>query len=186
MRELSIAYGNSRNAKVWVNKTVVWEELVGRLRSPLRTAETVEDYKDMKKVDRDEAKDHGGFVAGQLKEGRRQIDKVLSRSMITLDGDELTPEFIKEFESRMPYAAVLYSTHSSTVDAPRARIIVPLTRNVSPEEFIAVSRYMAKELGIDMFDECSYRANQLMYWPSCPRDGEYLFAEVRKNWMDPD
>ncbi|MBR6172396.1 MAG: hypothetical protein IKQ49_04430 [Eubacterium sp.] len=186
MRELSIAYGNSRNAKVWTNKTITWENLKIRLRNPLRTAETVEAYKTMKKADRDMAKDHGGFVAGLLKEGKRQIDHVLSRSMITLDGDSLTKDFVCDFARRMPYASLLYSTHSSTPEAPRARIIVPLSRDVAPEEFIAVSRYLAKELGMDMFDVCSYRANQLMYWPSCPMDGEYLFYEVGKPWMNPD
>ena len=120
----------------------------------------------MKKAERDAAKDHGGFVAGQLKEGRRQVDKVLSRSMITLDGDKVTREFVDAFEKKMYYAAILYSTHSSTPKEPRVRVIVPLTRDVSPEEFIAVSRYLAKDLGIEMFDECSYRVNQLMYWPS--------------------
>ncbi len=186
MRELRIAYGNSCRAKVWVNKTTTWENLTDKLRNPLRTAETVEDYRKMKKSDRDMAKDHGGFVGGQLKEGRRQIDKVLSRSMITLDGDKLTREFVDHFEERMNCAAVLYSTHSSTPEAPRARVILPITRDVTPEEFIAISRYLAKDLGIDMFDECSYRANQLMYWPSCPMDGEYLFRKVDKPWLDPD
>ena len=157
MKELHIAYGNSCHAKIWVNKTIEWEALIDKLKNPLRTAETVEDYRRMNMNDRATAKDHGGFVAGQLKEGRRRIDNVLSRSMITLDGDKLTPDFVADFQKRMNYAAVLYSTHSSTSDAPRARIIVPLTRDVDPEEFIAVSRYLAEELGIEMFDECSYR-----------------------------
>ena len=186
MRELHIAYGNSSHARRWRNVTITWDELMDKLRTPLRTAETVEDYKNMKKSERDTAKDHGGFVAGQLKEGRRQIDKVLSRSMITLDGDKVTREFVDDFEKRMPYAALLYSTHSSVPKTPRVRVIVPLTRDVTPEEFIAVSRYLAKDLGIDMFDECSYRVNQLMYWPSCPSDGEYLYCEVKEPWLDPD
>ena len=37
--------------------------------------------------------------------------------------------------------------------------------HVTGEEFVAVSRYVADEIGIDYFDECSYRPNQLMYWP---------------------
>ena len=186
MRELHIAYGNSSRTKKWRNVTTTWDELIDKLRTPLRTAETVEDYKNMKKAERDAAKDHGGFVAGQLKEGRRQVDKVLSRSMITLDGDKVTREFVDAFEKKMYYAAILYSTHSSTPKEPRVRVIVPLTRDVSPEEFIAVSRYLAKDLGIEMFDECSYRVNQLMYWPSAPSDGEYIYCEVKEPWLDPD
>ena len=186
MRELHIAYGNSSRTKKWRNVTTTWDELIDKLHTPLRTAETVEDYKNMKKAERDAAKDHGGFVAGQLKEGRRQVDKVLSRSMITLDGDKVTREFVDAFEKKMHYAAILYSTHSSTPKEPRVRVIVPLTRDVSPEEFIAVSRYLAKDLGIEMFDECSYRVNQLMYWPSAPSDGEYIYCEVKEPWLDPD
>ena len=186
MRDLHIATGNSSHAKMWRNMSVRFDGLVQRLSTPLRTAETTENYRRMKKKERDLAKDHGGFVGGQLKEGRRQIDKVLSRSMITLDGDKATKEFVDLFEERMHYAAILYSTHSSTIEEPRVRVIVPLTRDVSPEEFIAVSRYLAEELGMDMFDECSYRVNQMMYWPSMPSDGDYLFQVVKKDWLNPD
>ena len=31
MRPLAIAYGNSRQAKTWVNKTASWDELTQRL-----------------------------------------------------------------------------------------------------------------------------------------------------------
>ena len=34
--------------------------------------------------------------------------------------------------------------------------------------------YVVAEIGIDGFDECSYRAHQLMYWPTTPSNGEYL------------
>lgn len=69
---------------------------------------------------------------------------------------------------------------------PRACIIFPLTRNVSQEEFVAVSRYVAQMLGIDYFDECSYLPNQLMYWPSTPLNGEFVFIDVDKEWLNPD
>lgn len=34
-------------------------------------------------------KDHGGFVAGALKGGRRKVDTVELRSMVALDGDRI-------------------------------------------------------------------------------------------------
>ena len=37
MRDLAIAYGNSRQAKKWVNKTIKFEDLKERLRVPIRT-----------------------------------------------------------------------------------------------------------------------------------------------------
>ena len=186
MRSLSIAYGNSRQAKTWVNKTTTYENLKERLKVPIRTTESAEEYAKMSKAQRDAAKDHGGFVGGVLEGGRRKTDTVQSRSMIALDADRISPEFLESFEKDVPYASVLYSTHSSTEHAPRARIIFPLTRDVTPEEFVAVSRYVAQMLGIDNFDECSYQPNQLMYWPSCPQNGVFVYKEAEKDWLDPD
>ena len=64
MRELNIAYGNNRQAKRWVNKTIRFDDLKERLRVPIRTTESAEEYAKMIRAQRDTAKDHGGFVAG--------------------------------------------------------------------------------------------------------------------------
>ena len=186
MRPLAIAYGNSCQAKKWMNKTISYDDLKERLRVPQRTTETAEEYAKMSKSQRDAAKDHGGFVGGVLKGGRRKIDTVEKRSILSFDGDRLTREYMDNFETTMPYTACLYTTHSSTPKNPRARILVPMTRDVTPEEFVAVARYVAEMLGIDYFDECSYQPNQLMYWPSCPQNGAFEFKEVDKAWLDPD
>lgn len=132
----------------------------------------------MSKAQRDAAKDHGGFVAGVLMGGRRKIDTVEVRSMLALDGDRIDAAFLAGYESLCPYASVLYTTHSSTPDNPRVRLVFPLTRDVTPEEFVAVSRYVAQMLGIDYFDECSYQPNQLMYWPSSPQNGVFVYKET--------
>ena len=42
MRNLKVAYGNSRNAKKWSNKTICYDDLKNRLRTPIRTTETME------------------------------------------------------------------------------------------------------------------------------------------------
>ena len=69
MRSLSLAYGNSRQAKTWVNKTIGFEELKERLKVTIRTPESAEEYAKMNKAQRDLAKDHGGFVGGVLAQG---------------------------------------------------------------------------------------------------------------------
>ena len=186
MRELSIAYGSSRQAKKWVNKTIKYDDLKERLKTTIRTPESAEEYAKMGKAQKDAAKDHGGFVGGALQGGRRKIDTVDLRSMVTLDGDRIDKEFLEDFEDKMPYTCCLYTTHSSTDEKPRVRIVIPVTRDMTPDEFVAVSRYVAKDLGIDFFDECSYLPNQLMYWPSTPANGSYVFKEVDKDWLDPD
>ena len=147
MRDLNIAYGDSRSARQWSNKTIRFEALKERLKVTVRTSESAEEYARFPKAKRDAAKDHGGFVAGVLKGGRRKIDTVESRSMVALDGDRITAEFLKDYEKAVPYASVLYTTHSHTDEAPRVRLVFPLTRDVSPEEYVAVARYLAQMLG---------------------------------------
>lgn len=186
MRNLAIAYGNNRQAKTWANKTITFDELKERLRVTIRTPESAEEYAKFNKAKRDAVKDHGGFVAGALKGGRRKVDTVELRSMVALDGDRIDKAFLENYEANAPYTSLLYTTHSSTDDAPRVRLVYPLTRDVTPEEFVAVSRYLAQMLGIDYFDECSYLPNQLMYWPSTPSNGSFVFLDVEKEWLDPD
>lgn len=186
MRPLAIAYGNNRQAKTWTNKTITFDELKERLKVTIRTPESAEEYAKFNKAKRDTVKDNGGFVAGALKGGRRKIDTVELRSMVALDGDRIDKAFLENYEMNAPYTSILYTTHSSTEDHPRVRLVYPLTRDVTPEEFVAVSRYLADMLGIDYFDECSYQPNQLMYWPSTPSNGVYVFKDVEKKWLNPD
>lgn len=186
MRPLAIAYGNNRQAKNWTNKSITFEELKERLKVTIRTPESAEEYAKFNKAKRDTVKDHGGFVAGALKGGRRKIDTVEIRSMVALDGDRIDKAFLENYEMNAPYTSLLYTTHSSTEDHPRVRLVYPLTRDVTPEEFVAVSRYLEDMLGIDYFDECSYQPNQLMYWPSTPSNGVYVFKDVEKEWLNPD
>lgn len=197
-RELAIAYGDSCFAVKWSNKVTSFDDLAERLKTPVRTTETVSEYAKMKKADRDRAKDRGGFVGGHLKGGRRKRENVGSRSMLTLDLDQAKTDFLPRFLEGCPYAALVYSTHSHTPEAPRLRVIVPLSRDVTPDEYQAVSRFFAADWGIDQFDECSYRPHQLMYWPTVPANGEYVFARIngnacqsregqaRETWLDPD
>ena len=105
MRDLNIAYGNSRTAKQWSNKTIRFSDLKERLKTTIRTSESAEEYAKFTKAQRDAVKDHGGFVAGVLKGGRRKIDTVESRSMVALDGDRIDEEFLKNYDKNAPYTS---------------------------------------------------------------------------------
>ena len=186
MRNLPIAYGNSCFAKTWTNKSTTFDELCARLEQTIRTTESAEEYPALPKTERDRIKDKGGFVGGQLRDNRRKRENVASRSMLTLDCDHADIGFITRFTAECQYTACLYTTHGHTPEAPRVRIIVPLTRDITPDEFVAISRYFADEWGIDQFDECSYRPHQLMYWPTTPANGEYINKRIDGAWLDPD
>ena len=87
MRELGISYGRSCHAKMWTNDTISFETLIDRLRDPVRTPETVEEYRKLKGDAKQKAKDKGGFVGGILKDGKRNGANVLSRSSTNAKGD---------------------------------------------------------------------------------------------------
>ena len=151
-----------------------------------RTTETVAEYKRFTKDRRDAAKDVGGYVLGHLKGGRRKKDTVESRSGITLDADHAGSNFIDTVEMLFPHKCVIYSTHSHTPEEPRLRMVIPLAREVSPDEYAAVSRLVAEVIGMDFFDDSTYEPERLMYWPSTPADGEYVFKEIDGAILDPD
>ncbi|MBS4751131.1 hypothetical protein KG091_08595 [Carnobacteriaceae bacterium zg-ZUI78] len=183
---MKIAYGNKRTDKLWKNSEITWDEFYDRLKTPIITTESVLEYQKMPKSQQADIKDVGGFVAGHLKQGRRKKGHVLSRSMITLDMDFGTVDIWEELTLLFPYRCLLYSTHSHRKDNPRYRLIIPLSRDVSSEEYGAVARMLAKEIGIDLFDVTTYDVERLMYWPSVSKDGDYLFEVQNGSLLNPD
>ncbi len=183
---MKIAYGNSRMDKKWKNTDISWEDFCSRVKTTQRTTETVEEYRKMRKGGQDSIKDVGGFVGGHLKDGRRKKGNVLSRSMLTLDMDYGTSTIWEEISTFFPYQCCIYSTHKHTPEHPRLRLIIPLFRDVGEEEYAAVSRMVAKEIGIDLFDDTTYEPERLMYWPSTSRNGIFVYEEKDGSILDPD
>ncbi|EMW6317264.1 hypothetical protein AAFE33_002900 [Enterococcus faecalis] len=183
---MKIAYGNSRMDKKWKNTDISWEDFCSRVKATQRTTETVEEYRKMRKGGQDSIKDVGGFVGGHLKDGRRKKGNVLSRSMLTLDMDYGTSGIWEEISTFFPYQCCIYSTHKHTPENPRLRLIIPLLRDVGEEEYAAVSRMVAKEVGIELFDDTTYEPERLMYWPSTSRNGEFIYEEKDGSLLDPD
>ena len=122
---MKIAVGNSRMDKKWKNRDISWEDLCARVGSTIRTTETVEEYRKLKKGAQDNIKDVGGFVGGQLREGRRKNGMVLCRSMLTLDMDYGKPGVWDEIDLLHDFQCCVYSTHKHTPEHPRLRMIIP-------------------------------------------------------------
>lgn len=185
-RKYSIAVGNSCEAKFWSNEEVTFDELCQRLSKTKYTSETIEQYKHFNKEERNKAKDNGGFVGGKLKGTKRGVSEVLFRSMLTLDLDKAKIGFIDKFTAESKYLSCLYTTHSHTKDEPRCRVIVPLSRDVTPDEYNAIARLFASQFGIEQFDACSFRIAQLMFYPTTPKDGEFIFKKVEGKILNAD
>lgn len=183
-KTLDVAFGISRKTKSWKNKTVNWSELLDRLSKTTRTPETVAEYKLMGKEQQSEIKDVGGFVGGYCNNGRRT--DIRFRSVLCLDADFADAELWPDWELLYGNAAAIYSTHKHTSAKQRLRLVIPLSRNVEPDEYQAVGRKVAATLGIDKFDDTSYQPQRMMYWPSTSQDGEFVFEYLDAPLLDPD
>ncbi len=184
--KLLIATGKSRKEIHWKNQEMSWSALLSKLSETTRTHETVQEFRDMSRDDQSKIKDIGGFVGGALKEGRRLAAYVEARSVITLDADFAPQGFWDDILLSFDKACAVYSTHKHTPEMPRLRVIIPMSRAVTPDEHEAVARYVANIFGMDYFDDTTYEANRLMYWPSTSKDGEYFFKYQDAPILDPD
>ena len=183
-KALDIALGNSRKTKTWKNKPMQWSDLLDRLSRETRTPETVAEYKAMGRNQQSEIKDVGGFVGGYCNNGSRS--DIRFRSVLCLDADFADADLWPDWELLYGKAAAVYSTHKHTPAKPRLRLVVPLSRDVSPDEYQAIGRRVADTLGIDKFDDTSYQPQRVMYWPSCSQDGDYFFRYLDAPLLNPE
>lgn len=177
---VKVAVCNRRSNSKYKNQEWAWTKLKERNRSPIRTSETAEEYPKLSKEKRDEAKDQGGFVGGWLRGGIRKNGYVTLRGLGALDADHIPSgtdfaAIVRTALSGVEY--FIYSTHSHTPEVPRYRIVILLDREVSEDEYPALMRMVARQIGMDYFDDSTYQANRMMYWASCPSNGVFVFEE---------
>ena len=183
---MDIAIGTSRFDRQWSNEDWTWPQLRERLSQTVRTDETAEQYHTLTRRQQDDIKDVGGFVGGLLRDGRRKRGHVAHRSVLTLDLDTPEASFWEDLTLLHDFACCLYSTHKHTPDEPRLRLVAPLSRPTSPEEYVAVSRRVAEWVGIDQVDDTTHEVARLMYWPSTSSDAEFVFESQDGDPLDVD
>ena len=184
--EVWISEGQNRFDKKWRGKKILWSKLLERLGEPQRTSETFAEYRAMSRHDRDNIKDIGGFVGGTLQDGKRSARTVKSRSLLTFDLDFAETDFYEDYQLTADYASACYSTHSHSKSSPRFRLVIPLSRPVSPDEYEAAARMLATKIGMDYMDPSTFQPSRLMYWPSCSRDADFFFDYVDAEFLNPD
>ena len=186
-RKLVISEANNRLSKQWVTTEITWSEFVDRLGKPKVTAETLDEFLSYSKSKQDDIKDVGGFVGGKLKGNLRRNGTVESRSLITLDLDNLAYEddtkIIKTLNS-LECAYAVYSTRKHQTTKPRIRVIFPLAEDVSAEEYEPIARKVAEFIGLRYCDPTTFQAVRLMYWPSHSIDSDYVFTYADKPMLD--
>ena len=188
-RQITISVGNNRKSVNWQPQTLMLSEFYEKLRIPSRSTETMQEYLSLRKSEQDDKKDIGGFVAGTLSGPRRKAGAVTGREIITLDFDTIPPGGTEEILKRVDALGCgycIYSTRKHSPASPRLRILLPLDRTVTADEYEPLARYMAVCIGIEFADPTTFEATRLMYWPSCCKDSEYVFTFGDKQMLYAD
>lgn len=183
---LNIAVGMSAKSKIWKNTKYTWSKFVDKLKAGHKTNETFREYMKATKDEQSKIKDVGGYVGGYLRNGRRKPENVVHRQLMTLDIDFAHAHFWEDFILQFDNAAVLHGTHKWSEENPRYRLIIPMSREATPDEYVAVSRAIAGDLDIELFDNTTFETNRLMFWPSSPKDVDYYFEFQDGPWVDVD
>lgn len=188
-RQITISVGASRRATNWQAQTLTISELYDRLRLPAKSTETMAEYLALSKGQQDNLKDVGGYVAGTLNGPRRKAGAVTGRDVLTLDLDSIpaggTDDVVRRVEA-LGCGYCIYSTRKHRPDAPRLRVLLPLDRTCTADEYEPCARRMAAMIGMELADPSTFEASRLMYWPSVCAGGQYVYYPADKPLLSVD
>lgn len=189
-RELSIATANTRTSIQWKNTRTDYHALLEKAYAPITIAATTQEYHALPKAQKDELKDVGGFVSGHLRHARRRKNNVLNKSFITLDIDSIPNDVDLEAVLKQLLACnwIAHTTLSHTPEQPRWRLWVFTTRDMTPDEYEAVSRRIAEDInpGLNWFDSTTHEPSRFFYWPASTSDAQHYKVATSDNHPDLD
>ncbi|MET1173795.1 VapE domain-containing protein [Paenibacillus amylolyticus] len=188
-RQLTISSAGTRHSTNWQTQTAYWSEIVERLRTAVRGAETLAEYMQLPKSKQDDLKDVGGFVGGSLSGGRRKANAVIGRDLVTLDLDNIpagaTADILRRLDG-LGCGYAVYSTRKHEENRPRLRVVAPLDRMATADEYEPIARKLGEIIGIGLCDPTTFEASRLMYWPSCSADSQFVFTFGDKPFLSVD
>jgi len=185
--KITISCGTSAGSGRVTNRNYTWPELLGKLSAPIRTPETVEEYRAMSPKDRGRIKDVGYFIGGASIDGGRSAKSIPLLEFLSLDADKAPVKWLESLMKK-DYEWIAYTTHSHRESAPRVRVIVPCSRKITQAEHAYIIRVVAAGIGEKWFDPSGFRPTQPMFWPSVSCDGAFLFETSSAGLLkiDPD
>lgn len=197
-RKLTIALskgGALTNLASSTNKTVSWSALVETLSHCLVDDISFEDYLALPTLQQSIRKNKpGAFVGGSFSSNRRNSDSIVSRSVVTVDIDAYCKDIWKDITTTGTIPGLnglsyqIHTTRKHTEEEPRLRVCLPLSRDVSPEEYVPLLCGVAQMIDPTMYAVTSesFVAVQVMFLPSRCKDSEFFSLSVEGSFLNPD
>lgn len=165
--ELNIVTAPRRNSYHWEQSTISWDELVTWMIDP---ADTKESGNYILGTLRETTRTHGNTTCTDL---HRNSDAIVTRDALMLDVDYPEDTFLTDLEA-VGVKTLVHTTFSSTPDKPRYRVIIPLSRPVSPFEYETAATDLMERVGPASFDATSPQPERYMFRPA----GEHFWFTV--------
>jgi len=176
------------------NKKTTWAAIIEAFREAHVDDLTMDDYLALPTSQQSLRKNvNGAFVGGSFRDGLRDAQHLEFRSMVTLDIDthaEAIWDDLKQTGSIPALSGLAYLVHTTrkhTDEKPRLRVLIPLTRDVTPEEYVPIVCGLGEKIDPDMKAVSSetYVSAQVMFYPSVCSDAEYFSLAVDGEFLDP-
>lgn len=93
---------------------------------------------------------NGAFLCGNMKEKHRNNDNVINRHTIVIDYDDLPQDtrLIETLKEDCEYSFILYSTFNHTTEAPRLRLVIPLSEPLPAQYYKEAVKAIENNIGI--------------------------------------
>lgn len=173
MRDLCVSFGSVSPALIVTVRHLDWAAFAEWL-----TTEPMEV---------NDKSDRGWYCPVEFDPAYRDSQNFVARHALTFDFDKVTidtwGDVINAWENT---AFAMYTTFSHKADAPRFRVVMPLSRPAGYDEFQAVARKVAADVGIDFFARESFTPAQMMYSPARSLGGLWTAHVNTGDWIDVD
>ena len=144
MKKYKITTFKSRYASEGTLTEKTLEEIYNAFKHKVkRTKEKLNEYVNADKNTKLQIKDVGGYIGGETEGNKRTNNVRIKRQLLTLDIDTKKPNIFPYLERNIHFYCIVHSTHSHTPDENRLRIIAPLSREVTEDEYQALGRRIA-------------------------------------------
>lgn len=129
----------------------------------------------------------GWYIPAEFNPVYRDSENFIARDAITFDFDHVSIDTWGDvINAWSDTAFAMYTTYSHRPDAPRFRVVMPLSRPAGYDEFQAVARKVAADVGIELIARESFVPAQMMFAPARPLGGHFASHVNVGDWLDVD